>query len=307
MMNKLITVIISVYNRKEKLRLALDELLDQTLERNLFNVLVVDNNSIDNPEDVVNSFLPEMNIQYINEDRQGLGFVRDIGYKVAQSDYVVFIDDDAFPERNYLEIIYHIILNEEPDCICGPIFPYYDSPKPKWFKDSYEVRQYSTKKGYLKPLDVWSGSNMTWKKEVLNKLGGFNVQMGMTENKIVGGEDTDLFLRYWQKYNGPIVYDPEALVYHWVPEYKMKVTYRLKRSIAEGVTWAKVKPWNGFLDRLQKSIRMFLEIIVIAMITPLFIVKHAYIQQWLVEDVSRITVRLGRICGALNIPINLRF
>ena len=152
MTDRALTIVLSVYNRREQLRLALEGLEKQEgVEGRDFEILVIDNNSSDHPEEIVAQFEHLPNLKYYNESQQGLGHVRNTGYLLAQGAYVAYLDDDAIPSPNWLSQLFQIITAEAPDCICGPIYPYYTDEKPDWFKDSYEVRTKGDDPKWLKP------------------------------------------------------------------------------------------------------------------------------------------------------------
>lgn len=302
----IITVVISSYNRAAQLALALQGLTRQTAPRQHFCVLVVDNNSQDDSEQVVQRFADNLAIAFVNEPQQGVGYVRNTGFRLAQGAYVAFLDDDAIPHPDYLERILDDIERDQADCFCGPILPYYDHPKPSWFKDSYEARQLYEDKRIMPAGTYWLGSNMVWKRSVLEALGGFSEGLGMKGNTLAGGEDTDLFHRYWQlKPEGKMIYDPDAIVYHRVPAYKMKVSYMLKRNVAAGIANVRMHEKPGILRRLWLVLRLVVEMILILAVSPFLFLKHGNIKHWLVEELNRVAVRLGRLAELLGITIEL--
>lgn len=306
-LTKRISVVVSTYNRADRLDMTLKGLAGQTLSRDLFEVLVVDNNSQDDPQGVVLGYFNVLDIHFSNETRQGLGYVRDTGFRLSRGRYVAFLDDDAIPEEDFLERIFYHIQKEAPDCICGPIYPYYTSPKPSWFKDQYETRRYSETLMMFRPGQVWSGSNMTWERGILERLDGFTLDLGMTGQRIAGGEDTDLFNRYWAIFSGNILYDPDIKVYHWTPSYKMKAVNILKRNLAVGIASVKMEGQVAFFRKVFWVIRLTLEILLIIFISPLLFLKHFNVNQWLVEEMSRAAVRIGKIAEILGMPLKITY
>jgi len=79
----------------------------------------------------------------------------------------------------------------------------------------------------------FSGSNMAFPREVLERYGGFSAGLGMHGRKIRLGEDSDLFNRLQER--EPLFwYDPQLIVHHLVPRRNLKLGYRLKRAYAAG-------------------------------------------------------------------------
>lgn len=103
-----ISVIIPTYNRSHMICDALDSLCQQDLPADDFEVLVVDNNSKDETKSVVEQYIAthkEHKIRYVFEDRQGDYFARNRGAEEAEGKYLVFTDDDALFDTNYLSTI----------------------------------------------------------------------------------------------------------------------------------------------------------------------------------------------------------
>jgi glycosyltransferase involved in cell wall biosynthesis len=296
-----ISVIITTYNRCDKLRLALEGLEKQSLGKDKFEVWVIDNNSIDNTEGVVREFEGRMDLHYYVEKAQGLGHAREAGFRKAGGVYVAFLDDDAIPDEGWIQAIYENILEHDPDCLCGPIYPYYTSDKPTWFKDEYEIRSLGDKWLNVPGGTAHSGSNMTWKRSVLFDLGGFNVDLGVRGDRFIPGEDSDLFYRYWESYQGKVIYDPEIKVLHWTPAFKMRVPYILKRYLAVGILDAKLNRVVSIFRKSTRVLQLSFEIIAGLILFPFMIVRHKALQNWVVEEGRRVVVRVGELITTLGL------
>src|SRR3989338_11158164 len=100
-----ISVIICTYNNVKCLKQAILSLVDQTLDKNLYEILVVDNNSsyetVLQVKSLQHKSLAE--VRLIKELKQGLGYARNKGLKSAKGEYVAFIDDDAKADEYWLE------------------------------------------------------------------------------------------------------------------------------------------------------------------------------------------------------------
>ncbi len=272
-----------------------------------FEILVIDNNSTDHPEEIVAQFQHLPHIHFYNESKQGLGHVRNTGYLLAQGAYVAYLDDDAIPTPNWLAQLFQIITVHASDCICGPIHPYYTDEKPDWFKDSYEVRTKGDDPKWLKPGEEASGSNMVWKKEVIANLGGINTALGMRGDALAAGEDTDLFSRYWQYYpDGKIYYHPALVVKHWTPAYKMKVSYYLKRQYVAGQVASILRRSDPLWRKVLKSIQVFFEMLLVLLVLfPFSFWKYDHKENWYIEQLHRVTFRLGWLLTNVGIRLDI--
>ena len=96
---KKLSVIIPTFNRAATLRITLFALSHQNPKP--FQVIIV-NNGIDAKTDsVVSSFKKSLPIHYYSELRKGPSFARNLGFRHATGDIIVFLDDDCIPEKNW--------------------------------------------------------------------------------------------------------------------------------------------------------------------------------------------------------------
>ena len=106
-----ISVIIPTFNRSHMISDALESLCRQDLPADDFEVLVVDNNSKDETKKVIEQYIAkhqEHKIRYVFEERQGDYFARNRGAEEAEGKYLVFTDDDALFDTNYLSTILNL-------------------------------------------------------------------------------------------------------------------------------------------------------------------------------------------------------
>ena len=112
----IVSVVIPTYNHAEYLKKALNSVLSQTF--NLIEVLVIDNNSSDDTDLVLSSFV-DRRLKIIKIDNNGVIAVsRNLGIKKAVGQWIAFLDSDDFWYPNRLEtIIQNLDQNEKFDVI----------------------------------------------------------------------------------------------------------------------------------------------------------------------------------------------
>jgi glycosyltransferase involved in cell wall biosynthesis len=234
----LFSVVICSYNRREHVLASVESALGQTLSSDLYEVIVVDNCSTDGTAEAIAGLVDHHhNLRYIYEARLGLGTARNTGWRAGHGTYVAFLDDDARAENNWLETAQGLIERNPLNlrCVGGPIHPFYTSPTPDWWLDSYEIRTRGDVQRHLRQGESFSGSNMIWLKDALELYGGFDESAGMKGTRLGMGEETALFRDVWEGEEAPVfLYSPDLRVYHWVPPEKMTMGYILKRAAANG-------------------------------------------------------------------------
>ena len=232
-----ISVIICTYNRAELLKDCLDSLGQQKLSADQFEVLVVDNHSTDDTRTLVEGYLSTLShFRYIFEEKQGLSFARNRGYSEARGEYLVYLDDDVIIKNDYLSNVSRVIKDHRPDIMGGPVYPYYRSPRPGWFRDEYETRKYEAVSGFSTSCSI-TGCNYIIRRDVLEAQGLFNPDLGMVGKKVRLGEEKVILVHYRQgtpSEKQRVYYSLECPVQHYVPAKKMTLLYRLERSFTNG-------------------------------------------------------------------------
>ena len=272
MINKAeISVIICTYNRRDFILKALESLLHQTLSKEQFEVIVVNNNSPDDTEALVMNYIekhPDIHILYKMENQQGASFARNTGAAMASAGLLAFMDDDAVAEPDFLEKIL-TFFHKYPSAagLGGRIIPRYIPAEPKWM--SYFVSSlvgnfdYSNSTTEFKPGKYPLESNMVVTKQDFFAVGGFNTALpGVKGNLRIGGEGKDFFLKL-QGLGRTIYYDPNVIVHHVVEVEKLdsEYMYRVASGIGRGERvrmlsqskWSFIKKVAEYLFKLGAS------------------------------------------------------
>ena len=303
-----LSVVVCTYNRAQLLTEALDSVCNQTLDKSRYEIIVVDNNSADGTRELVGEFCRRFsNVRYCFEPQQGLSYARNRGWREARGKYVAYIDDDARAGENWLKTALVLLENTKPAPLClgGPILPFYSTTKPIWFKG--EMRTWGDSPRYLRSGESFSGSNMIWRKEIVETLGGFDVTSGVRGDYLSIGEETLLFEKIWHSFEQPhFYYSPELVIHHWVPPAKMTVAYQLKRAFAAGQRWNRLHGPKISWRRLRFLLGGILEIVTMVGQLLRRRKEHAYFQNWLIVEGRPIFVKLGTLSGVIGLDVRLR-
>jgi glycosyltransferase involved in cell wall biosynthesis len=306
----ILSVVVCTYNRADLLSRLLQSFRTQAFEAQRYEIIVVDNNSTDNTSSVVKEFCCSFsNLRYFLEPQQGLSHARNRGWREARGQYVAFIDDDAQASRDWLETALHCFcrVRPEPLAIGGKILPAYDALKPKWFQDDLEVRSLGDDPRFLRSGESFSGSNMVFRRDVLENYGGFDVNVGVKGRYLSVGEETNLFAQIWQdKPDASFYYSPAMIVYHAVPEYKMTVSYSLKRSFVTGQVWMIQNSPNSLFGRIWLFARIVVSACLWIVRSLLNKRRYSGVDYWAAKCLSPVAIELGRLTGCLGLFIKVR-
>ena len=107
--NKLISIIIPVYNVAHYLEKSIGSVYNQGLLENEFEVIIVDDGSTDDSLIVTQNFTKEKNnVLIVSQKNKGLGGARNTGIENAKGDYILFLDADDWILPNVLPNIIEI-------------------------------------------------------------------------------------------------------------------------------------------------------------------------------------------------------
>ena len=117
-MNK-VTVIVPVYNSEEYIGRCLQSILNQTY--NNFEILVVNDGSKDNSLKIIKEYenkYPDKIIS-INQENKGVSITRNESIKKANGEFIMFVDDADFIDRDYIETFVNTIRENDYDVVLG--------------------------------------------------------------------------------------------------------------------------------------------------------------------------------------------
>lgn len=105
-MNPIISIIVPVYNVEKFLSTCLDSILDQGLNEDEYEIILVNDGSIDESLKICNSYKEcHSNISVYSQDNQGVSIARNTGLSKAKGKWVLFVDSDDYVCRNSLRYL----------------------------------------------------------------------------------------------------------------------------------------------------------------------------------------------------------
>lgn len=256
-----LSVIFCTYNREKYLYNALKSISQQNIPYHDYEIVMVNNNSTDSTESICKQFrydYPGVNFRYFLETQQGLSYARNRGVQESKGDVLVFVDDDATAFESYLSSIKSFFESHPTVSACGgPIVPVYEVEKPKWLSHYTEQliggALYEGDK--IKPFNNGKypgGGNSAFRKQVFNKYGLFNVELGRKGTGLIGAEEKDLYDRLTRG-GEKFYYLPQMGIHHYIPEKKLteshfrELTYSIGKS--ERIRTKSISP-NAYQNRI---------------------------------------------------------
>ena len=114
-----LSVIVPVYNVEKFLPRCLDSLLHQGMESGDWEVICINDGSPDNCAAILAEYEREHPdiFKVITQENKGVGEARNAGLKVAQGDYIGFVDGDDFVADNGYEYLCEHFLEKKPDVL----------------------------------------------------------------------------------------------------------------------------------------------------------------------------------------------
>lgn len=100
-MKPLISVVCISYNLENYISETINSILSQTYDN--FELLIIDDHSVDNTAEVIKTFDDKRIRFFINEKNEGAAYSRNRGFNEAKGEYVAFIDGDDIWHKEKLE------------------------------------------------------------------------------------------------------------------------------------------------------------------------------------------------------------
>jgi glycosyltransferase involved in cell wall biosynthesis len=203
-----VSVVVSTFNRAPLLGPLLDGLRAQTLDRDRFEVVIVDDGSTDETAAVLEREVArgELDLNVIRRPRNaGLTVGREVGWRAARAGVLAFTDDDCEPAPDWLERGLAAVRSNPGALVQGRVLP----------RRSDFERMSPWRRPFTRTLDIPAPdphvqtANVFYPREVLERIGG----MDIAEFEHYPGEDADLAWRAIDS-GAEVVFEPGVLGQH---------------------------------------------------------------------------------------------
>lgn len=114
--NKLVSVIIPVFNVCSYLVEALDSVLQQTYDN--LEIIIIDDGSTDGSREICDEYAEkDARILVIHQENRGLSAARNVGLDKMSGEFVVFLDPDDAYHPDYVKVMMNAMIREQADLV----------------------------------------------------------------------------------------------------------------------------------------------------------------------------------------------
>ena len=263
-----LSVIICTHNpRRDYLRRVLDALRNQSLSKDRWELLLVDNASQKAlAEEWDLTWHPHA--RHVREARLGLTFARVRGFRESIGEIIVYVDDDNVLDSNYLRYAQQVLAEDASLGACGgKVIGEFETSPPEWFGrisvslaccDLGPEAKYFSWIGLDRsqrkvPWGSPSGAGIVLKREAyqlyIDAIAGDPIRqrLGRRGRDLASGEDNDIVLTLMS--NGyRSAYIPQLVIWHLIPSRRVSPSYLASLGYAGNRTFYLVLYLHGVAD-----------------------------------------------------------
>jgi GT2 family glycosyltransferase len=198
--SELVSVIVCTHNGERTLRRCLEGIAELRYPR--FEVIVVDDGSTDRSAAIA----AEFDVRLISIEQSGLSAARNVGLAAARGEIVAYLDDDAWPDPDWLRFLVLAFRTSSHGAVGGPNLPPADD-------GSVAACVANSPGGPTHVLlsdseaEHIPGCNMAYRRAALERIGGFDPQF------LTAGDDVDVCWRL-QDAGETLGFHAAAVVWH---------------------------------------------------------------------------------------------
>ncbi len=245
-----VSIIVPLYNARKTVGRVIEACL--SIDYPDIELVVVDDGSTDGSAEIASRYP----IKLIRQTNGGPAKARNAGWKASNGEICFFTDSDCLPRSDVLTILLKHLKRENIGAAGGS----YDIANPQYLLARLVHSEIATRHRKMPTNVNFLGSfNLAVKRELLEKVGGFNEEYGSAS-----GEDNDLSYRILKR-GKKLSFDMCAAVTHF---HEISLAKYLKQQYNHGKWRVKLykdhkdkrkgDDYAGFLDLIQPLLALFL-------------------------------------------------
>lgn len=242
-----LSIIVPVYNVEQYLEKCLRSLVEQTLDKNRYEIIVVNDGSPDCSQEIIDKFSDEYsNIVALKKENGGLSDARNYGIQMARGEYLAFVDSDDYVDTRMYETMLEKAKTKDFDVVVCDFIEVYED---------YNCRGNSRVKKELLSRDEVRKSMWDFYPSAWNKIYKRELFSTVQFKKGVWFEDVECLYRlfphiqkvgvvkeafyYYIQRSGSISKSTDPRIFHYVENWNGIIEYYKN---------------NGYMERYKKEI-----------------------------------------------------
>lgn len=231
-----VSVVVPTYSmdRYEDTCECVDAVLDGTYD-DVEVIVVVDGNPEMHEELEQRYGDDETVVTFCTRERRGPISRGNMGGVLATGDVVALTDDDARPAEDWVERLVKMYDKHDAIAVGGRIDPEWVAGKADFIPEEFYWMIGATYRGFTEEegeVRNTFGANLSFRKDVFMELGG--IKLGGLSNSKIQGRESEFCARMRDEYGEGVIYDPEAVVYHKIYEYRTNLWWLHRRAFWQG-------------------------------------------------------------------------
>jgi glycosyltransferase involved in cell wall biosynthesis len=235
----LITVIFATFNGANTLPRVLDAYTQIAAPAGGWKLIVADNGSTDSTPQIIERFTGRLPIARVPESRRGKNAAVNAALPLVEGDLVVFTDDDAIPDKDWL-LHYRAAADtqHEHDIFGGTILPEWERPPEAWLLSlppqdiTYTLTDPGLQEGSISPRKVF-GVNFAIRSRFIRDGFKFCESIGPRGKNYPMGSETELLMRL-ENAGAKAWHCKQAKVRHIIRAHQMRKKWILQRAVRFG-------------------------------------------------------------------------
>ncbi len=206
-MNRLVSVVVPVFNGERTLATCLQSLSKQSFDRGAFEIIVVDDGSDDASATIADRY----GARVIRQSHAGAGAARNVGWRATGSSWIAFTDADCAPSRDWLTRLMAAVRPSDTEDVpmlgaAGRTVGFPSQSRASRFVDISGGLDAERHLSHPRFPFAPSG-NVVYRRDALEAVEGFDA-------RYVSYEACDLHTRLRAFDKGGFVFEPRAVVLH---------------------------------------------------------------------------------------------
>lgn len=209
-----------------------------------WEVVVVNNNSSDDTERILSGFAGRLPLRGVFESKAGLSHSRNTAVSHATGDYIVWTDDDALVDVNWLAA-YQRAVERWPEAAVfgGPVRPRFEGMPPLWLSTAWQdIRAaFAALDLGIEPFELQGGDVIPYGANFAVRMREqrqfrYDPTLGRKQGAGALGEETAV-IRAILASGGTGWWVPDAVVEHWIPQERQTIRYLRSYYVLLGRTF----------------------------------------------------------------------